>query len=190
MSGLQRSEVAWVTDSGMPDEDCLHLLTFCQCSVFISNLKSSASSWKKELSGGRVFSHRIDTACTSQLKRCSQTFGRKPCFAENIPVWLCSSSAFYWGESTLKLTCKGCDSDRQRSQMKIQYFRCTWKSKAFLGLDAGLQFAELLPSVQVIDHHFFHSASLQTEQSFFQTPRSHENINRLLFHHTGASRLV
>lgn len=62
---------------------------------------------KKELWGGPAFSRRIDTACTSRLKRCSQTFGRKPCFAENIPVWLCSSSAFYWVESKLKLTCKG-----------------------------------------------------------------------------------
>lgn len=31
--------------------------------------------------------------------------------------------------------------------------------------DASLQFAELLPSEHVADHHFFHSASLQTEVS-------------------------
>lgn len=38
---------------------------------------------------------------------------------------------------------------------------------------ASLQFAELLPSAHIADYHFFHSASLQTEQAFFQTLRSH-----------------
>lgn len=45
---------------------------------------------------------------------------------------------------------------------------------------ASLQFAELLPSAHIADYHFFHSASLQTEQAFFQTPRSQTPSHWLL----------
>lgn len=51
------------------------------------------------------------------------------------------------------------------------------KSKVSSGLDNGLQFAELLPSAHIADHHFFHSASLQTEQSLFQTPGSQQVLS-------------
>lgn len=174
MSWIQRwwgSVGYWFWDAGWG------LLVFVDLSLVFSfhfRCKVLRLLLKKELWGGPVFSRRTDTACMSRLKRCSQTFGRKPCFAENIPVWLCSSSAFYWVESKLKLTCKGMWKRQTRDREWKLNILVHVRNKAFLRLDAaGLQFAELLPSVQITDHHFFHSASLQTEQSFFQTPRSH-----------------
>lgn len=45
-----------------------------------------------------ALSQRIDTACKSHLRWCSQTFGRKPHFWLHIPAWFYSSSVFCWEE--------------------------------------------------------------------------------------------
>lgn len=68
--------------------------THFQCSVLMSDPPSSKGRFKAVV----ALSQRIDTACKSHPRWCSQTFGRKPHFWLHIPAWFYSSSVFCWEE--------------------------------------------------------------------------------------------
>lgn len=121
-----------------------------------------------------VLSRRIDTACRSRLTGCSQTFGRKPRFCLNTPAWFYNSLVFCWEELELKLACEG-----EKHQIKFIFCHLLFSRQAEK-CHVYSQFAQLLPSTWVADHHLLHSAPLWGEQNM-QAPQSLMFIQQLHF---------
>lgn len=136
---------------------------------------------QKRFKAAIVLSRKIDTACTSPVRGCIQTFGRKPHCWVHIPVWFCSNWVFCWEEWALKPTLKGQRKRNRMRKINQQHLSCksfslhliqrqTYKDKsikpihnAFVLTQVYSQFAQLLSSAHVTNYYLLHSTSLQDQ---------------------------